>query len=262
MTRTVLALKFGRFEPRPARQCFARDPGLAKDIEMAFFFWVICGRSPVVVDCGFDRRAKVEAGRILCDEPGRLLAEIGLDPADVETLLLTHLHYDHAGCLDLFPKARVFVHAAELEWCGGPAMADASAARHYRREHLESIFAMRSTNRVETIDDARDLGDGLSLHHAPGHTPGLMVVRIDDRDGPLVLASDAVHLDANLEQRNPFPDGSDPQAHPAVFDKLMQLSGGRPERVVPGHDPAAMNRFSPSRESAKAWVLSGGPETL
>jgi glyoxylase-like metal-dependent hydrolase (beta-lactamase superfamily II) len=96
--------------------------------------------------------------------------------------------------------------------------------------------------RVSFYDGDVSIAPGISLHLIGGHTAGLQVVRVATRRGWLVLASDASHFYANMEQARPFP---------IVWSVAQMLDGYRrmreladtPGHIVPGHDPLVMQRY-------------------
>src|ERR1700761_4064640 len=81
-------------------------------IFMDYFFWVLeprhdPGAPPIVVDCGFDPVRGERMGRRCLCAPAEALARLGIDPAGVSLLIVSHIHYDHVGNLHLFPNARM-----------------------------------------------------------------------------------------------------------------------------------------------------------
>src|SRR2546423_11238393 len=96
---------------RTARENFiAGDPHDESPMPMDYFVWaVICGDRVFVIDTGFDEAMAKKRGREFLHSPGEGLKAIGIDPARVEDVILTHMHYDHSGNHDLFPKARYHV---------------------------------------------------------------------------------------------------------------------------------------------------------
>jgi glyoxylase-like metal-dependent hydrolase (beta-lactamase superfamily II) len=82
---------------------------------MDYFFYVLRGDGrTIVVDCGFDPVAGARRGRTCLTEPVEALRLLGIEPAEVETMLISHLHYDHIGNLGAFTKARFLVPEREL----------------------------------------------------------------------------------------------------------------------------------------------------
>ena len=140
------------------------------------------------------RYGVVESEHVLLRE----LAALGLSDADVDVVVLSHLHFDHAGGLLaawsedeeprlLFPNATFVVGREALE----------RARRPHARDRASFIPALpdllEQSGRLEIVDGERSgtLGDGYRLHYSHGHTPGLMMAEVDrGADGPLVFVGD------------------------------------------------------------------------
>jgi glyoxylase-like metal-dependent hydrolase (beta-lactamase superfamily II) len=87
-----------------------------------------------------------------------------------------------------------------------------------------------------------------------GHTNGLQVVRVRTRRGWVVLASDATHLYANLEQARPYPIVYNVGDMLEGFETVKRLAES-PAHIVPGHDPLVMTRYPAPNEALKGWVV-------
>jgi N-acyl homoserine lactone hydrolase len=165
----------------------------------------------------------------------RLEMDAGIDEqVDLDTVtkvVLTHLHFDHAGGLALLPpKLPVFVQRREWEAAHDRA---AIARNFYLPRDYETIAA-----RVITIDGDHDLlGDGsVRLLLTPGHTPGHQSVQVGER---LVIGADVTHFASGLDDHR-FPIfGDDPDAQRASAQRLRALRDAGAD-VRPGHDPAVL----------------------
>jgi len=148
----------------------------------------------VVVDAGAERGAV--AGRTVPDggpEPIREgLAERGFSPADVDYLVLTHLHHDHAANVDLFPGSDLLVQRSEL-----------AVARdhlpHMRRAYVEAHAAATEDADPTLVDGEYRLHEGIELLHTPGHTEGMQSVVVETAAGPHALVGDLVYCRQNLD---------------------------------------------------------------
>ena len=108
--------------------------------------------------------------------------------------------------------------------------------------------------RVRFHDGWSDIAPGLSVHHVGGHTNGLQVVRVRTRRGWLVLASDASHFYANMDQERPFPivyNLGDMLAGYRTLDALAESH----EHVIPGHDPLVLQRYPAAAKGLEGWVV-------
>lgn len=127
------------------------------------------------------------------------LAEIGISPVDVDVIVLSHLHFDHAGgLLDawapgktpslVFPNATYVVGAEAWQRAIQPHARD-------RASFIPGLTdLLAGTDRLELAadDTSSALGDGFRFHRSSGHTPGLLLTEIEMPDGPVVFAADLI----------------------------------------------------------------------
>ena len=130
---------------------------------------------------------------------------IGIDPAKVEDVIISHMHYDHCGNHTLFPNARYHLQESEMAYCTGRCMCHRRMRYPFDPEDVVRDGAPGVRRARAVPRRHRRAGAGLTVHHVGGHTMGLQVVRVWTRRGWVVLASDASHLYANMEQGRPFP---------------------------------------------------------
>ncbi len=134
------------------------------------------------------------------------LKAIGIDPVTVGDVILSHMHYDHAGNLPLFPKARFHIQDAEMEYVTGRSMCHAALRGAFEADHAAQMVHNVFDGRVEFHDGVSELAPGITLHKVGGHTKGLQVTRVKTRRGWVVLA---VGCGASLRQYGacpPIPD--------------------------------------------------------
>ena len=125
------------------------------------------------------------------------LAGLGVSPGDVDDVVLTHVHSDHtgwnttpssAGWVPRFSNARYHLHEADVAWIRG------STDQEDVREFAEAIAPLESAGQLDTSIEDRDLSPGLSLRHAPGHTPGHRCVLVDTGGERVLFAGDLLHF--------------------------------------------------------------------
>lgn len=209
-----------------------------------YIFWIIEGNGRlIVVDTCFNQEASERRGRRMLRPVERHLADLGIAAEDVTDVIMTHLHWDHAGNIGLFPNARFHVQADELAFCTGRAMLHRGVSKIYNREDVQAFLVPLFEGRVALLKGDAILFPGISVSKVGGHTPGSMTVNINTQRGHIVLASDAAHFYANFANKSPFPIlDSFPQALEA-FDIIHRLAGGSLAHVIPGHDPLIMSVF-------------------
>jgi glyoxylase-like metal-dependent hydrolase (beta-lactamase superfamily II) len=182
------------------------------------------------------------------------LAAIGIDAAAVEDVIVTHMHYDHAGNRGLFPKARYHLQDREMAYCTGRCMCHAPLSHPFDAEDVATMVRRVFDGRVQFHDGDASITPGLSLHLVGGHTNGLQAVRVRTAQGWLVLASDASHLYANMEQSRPFPVVYNVGDMLEGYRRLYSLADD-PALVVPGHDPEVLKRFRSPDPAQEGWIV-------
>lgn len=210
---------------------------------MDFFVWLL--RTPdhtILVDTGFNARTAASRNRELLRCPINALESLGVRPEHIRDVVITHLHYDHAGNLDKLPHARFHIQEAEMEYATGRCMCFGPLRHAYSVEDVVALVRNVYANRVVFHDGDGQVAPGVSLLKIGGHTKGLQSVRVHTRRGWIVLASDASHYYENMQEQRPFP---------IVYNVADMLSGyvrleeaaSSPEHIIPGHDPQVMARY-------------------
>lgn len=218
-----------------------------RPMPMDFFVWLVVGGGrTIVVDTGFDRAVAKRRGRdiVLPVEEG--LAALGATPDTVTDVILTHLHWDHAGNNDLFPNHRYHVQDKEMAFCTGRCMCHPFARRPFDVEDVTAMVRRIYAGNVRFHDPVSEVAPGVTLHWVGGHSQGMQVVRVKTARGHVVLASDAVHYYANMDQARPFPLVTDLAEMLDGFKACVSLATSR-AHVVPGHDPRVMREYPASR---------------
>ena len=245
-TYEVYALKYAERSARRPEHFIGGDPHDVP-MDMDYFVWAIVGDDGVwVVDTGFDAPDAERRRRTLVRSVSEALATIDLVAADVERVILTHLHYDHVGGFAQFPNAQFHLQDTEMSYATGRDMTHPAIAHAFTPDHIADLVHVVFEGRVSFHDGDAALAPGLSIHHVGGHTKGLQVVRVSTGIGWLVLASDASHYYENMQAGRPFP---------IVYDLGDMLDGHRrcvdlassPDYVVPGHDPMVLERYPTAR---------------
>lgn len=214
---------------------------------------IASGERLVLVDTGFPD-AYVEGavaagrgdgldafGRVVAigpaNRPEAQLALLGLAPADVTDLVVTHGDIDHVGAIDRFPQATLVLGRAERE-AGPPRyFGDARPLR------------WPAGDRIRLVDGDEALAPGVSLLLTPGHSPGHLSLLVRLREsGPVLLAADAISREHELET------GVNVGAHDVELARdsarrLVELAARERALLVYGHDPAQRTtlRWAPER---------------
>jgi glyoxylase-like metal-dependent hydrolase (beta-lactamase superfamily II) len=241
----VFALRYAHHD-RPAQQNFLMPVEDAHDaMPMDYFVWLLRGPDgrEVLVDTGFDEGTAARRGRTILRPVARCLAAIGTDAAAIRDVVISHLHYDHAGNLGQFPNATFHIQDREVAFATGRHVCTACIRAPFEVEDVVKLVRAVYAERVCFHDGEGEVAPGVTVHRVGGHSDGLQMVRVMTARGPLVLAVDAAHYYANMERRNPFPIVYDLGAMIQGWRRARQLAGGDDSLVIPGHDPLVRKRF-------------------
>jgi glyoxylase-like metal-dependent hydrolase (beta-lactamase superfamily II) len=244
----VFAIKYAERDAQRRDNFLFGDPHEGP-MPMDYYVWAIRGGGhSFVLDCGFTAEMAAIRKRRHLRCPVDALRLVGIDPDEVEDVIISHLHYDHAGNLTRFPKARFHLQEAELQFCCGRHMQREVMAHAYECEDVVDMVRLNFGGRVRFHDGMAELAPGLSIHGVGGHSPGMQFVRVHTARGWVVLASDTSHYYDNIRLRRPFPGLVDVAK---VFDAWDAISSAADsfDHIVPGHDPLVMKLYpSPSAE--------------
>ncbi len=265
MSRRVFAIRYAHREAVRSEHFYGPAPPDPHDAPMAmdYYVWAITGDDapPVVVDAGFRPETARRRGREIVADPIETLARIGVDAGTVRDVVLTHLHYDHSGHLGAFPNARFWVQDDELAFWTGRYAGRGAIGHTVEPPDIVELVRLNFERRVRFVDGDEELAPGITLHRVGGHAPGLQVVRVETAGGPLVLASDATHFYANLQEDRPFAIVHSLPGMYAAFDRVRALAGGDDDRIVPGHDPLVLERHPAAGPGLEGLAVEVTPGT-
>ncbi|NVN88331.1 MAG: N-acyl homoserine lactonase family protein [Rhodopseudomonas sp.] len=252
----IYALRYATMSPRtPQMNFLTPDPHETTAADLDYFVWLIRGAcGDILVDTGFNHAAAAARNRKLTLNPVEALAAFGVDAAAIRNVVITHLHYDHAGNLDRFPNARFHLQDREMSYATGRCMCNGVLRHPFSVEDVTLMVRHVYAERVTFHQGDGEVAPGVSLHRVGGHSDGLQVVRVATARGPVVLASDASHYYANMHRRNPFPIVYNVGEMCDGWDIAARLAG-HPDRVIPGHDPLVAEIYPRASAAVDAFAL-------
>ena len=252
-TYEVYAIKYAHHDRSAADNFIGSD---AHDIPMPldYFVWAIVGdERTVAVDTGFDLEMGAVRKRTMLRPPAEGLEAIGLDHEKIGDVIVSHMHYDHVGNHTLFPNATFHIQDREMAYCTGRCMCHDELRMAFEPGDVAAMVGRLFEGRLQFHDGASELAPGITVHHVGGHTNGLQVVRVRTRRGWIVLASDASHLYANIEQARPYPTVYNVGDMLEGFKAVRRLADSG-DHVIPGHDPLVLDRYPAPSEALEGWV--------
>ncbi|MDG4674897.1 N-acyl homoserine lactonase family protein [Shinella sp. 838] len=254
----VFAVKYADRNQRTRKDSFLFDERHDVAHAMDYFMWVLRrnGRT-ILVDTGYDEEEGARRARPIRMNPVEALKPLGIAPEAVDTVIVTHLHYDHAGGLRLFPNATIHIQAAEMAYATGPCMCHGVLQAPFTAMHVCEAVQRLYSGRMIFHDGDGEVAEGVTVHRIGGHSRGLQAVRVQTEVGWLCLASDASHYYENFISGEPFPIVVDLQDMLDGF-KLLRRLASAPALIVPGHDPLVRDYF-PSIFADHIFRLDRGP---
>ena len=250
----VYAIRYGHHDRKAAENYIGGDP---HDIiqPLAYFVWAITGPSGTfIVDTGFSEATGSRRGRQTIKPVGDGLAALGIDPDTVQDVIVTHLHYDHCGNHDLFPRARYHLQDVEMAYATGRCMCHHEIRIPFEADDVVTMVRKVFAGRVAFHDGDEDLAPEISVHHIGGHSKGLQCVRVRTQRGYVVLASDATHLYAHINEGRVFPVTYSVAETLEGYDTLKKLAES-PSHVIPGHDPRVLLEYPAARPGLENWIV-------
>ena len=191
----------------------------------------------VLFDTGFSPRAV--PGLLRTDPLARFedadllvhrLDALGLAPDDVDMVVLSHLHYDHAGGAQLFPESQLVVQQDEYSFANYPSAF--FAPLYYKRNFDLPGYKWR------LLEGDAELAPGITVLRTDGHTPGHQSLLVElPETGPVILAGDCCYWQENIDRELPPGVVWDPSRAAHSIKRLKTLARLVRGRIFPSHDP-------------------------
>jgi glyoxylase-like metal-dependent hydrolase (beta-lactamase superfamily II) len=241
----VFAVRFATISNfRVASLIAGADP--ARRLDIAMMIWVakgIDGRI-AVIDTGFHRDQYFRQFAVRdYVKPSDAISPLGIKPEDVTDILLTHMHWDHAGGIDLFPNARVWIQKDEYDYYTGTAWQAPTTHGGIDAEDVLAIVKRNTQGKVSFVQGDDDTSmSGVTFGIGGKHTWQSQFVAVHTPKHDVVLASDNMYLYENLEARKPISQTLDALSNLRTQDRMKSIAT-EPRLLIPGHDPAVFDRF-------------------
>ncbi len=213
-----------------------------KTIQVPYYFWYLEGNGHrILVDVGFE----IEEGRTV--DPGltqeeswrplNRLAQLGVDPESIDTVIFTHAHYDHlSSCANYYPNATFYLQNKEMRYALNPTHP------WFNRFYIVPMCVKLNTElrqRLRLMDGEAEILPDLRVIRTGGHTPGHQCVIFKSEFGKTALAVDIGFMYRNLEEDIPVGLHCNIEE---VFLGMARLRG-ECDLVLPGHDPLLEKQY-------------------
>ncbi len=222
--------------------------GAARDrtLDLAMAFWVLKGPGAkvILIDAGF-YRPEIRKRNDVADytRPDEALGKLGIKPEAVTDVVITHMHWDHADGVDLFPKAQIWIQKDEFNNSAGAPRKEAANDDGNLPAHYQALAKLKKDGRVHLVDgDAKEIAPGVTVYTGGKHTVGSQYVGVNTKAGMMVIASDNVYLYENLDKHVAIAQTVDAKSNLAAQDRMKKLAS-KVSLIIPSHDPEVFDRF-------------------
>jgi glyoxylase-like metal-dependent hydrolase (beta-lactamase superfamily II) len=240
----IFAIRYATLPGFPVSELvMGADP--ARKLDIAMMIWLVRGNGRnILVDSGFyhDRFFKDWQVKDFT-KPSDTLGRVGLKPEEITDVIITHMHWDHADGMDLFPNARIWIQKDELEYYAGEAWQSQTTHGGIDQENVLTLVRLNTQGRVSLVNgDAQQIIPGVTCYTGGKHTYQSQYVGVQTSAGTIVLASDNMYLYENLERHLPIAATLDAASNLRAQDRMKEIAA-RPALIVPGHDPTVFAKF-------------------
>jgi glyoxylase-like metal-dependent hydrolase (beta-lactamase superfamily II) len=216
-----------------------------RKLDIAMLVWVVRGGGHVVLfDSGFYRQKFLQEWKPRnFVSPAQAVRRLGIEPADVTEVIISHAHWDHVDGADLFPRATVFIQKDEYQYYTGVAWQKEETHGGIDADDMQALLKANTAGRLRFVDgDDQEVLPGIRCYVGAKHTFQSQYCTVQTRSGTVVLASDNMYLYENLEKHAAIAQTLDAAANLRAQDRMKNLAS-RSDLIVPGHDPAQLRRF-------------------
>jgi glyoxylase-like metal-dependent hydrolase (beta-lactamase superfamily II) len=219
------------------------DP--SRKLDIAMMVWLVRGEGRnILVDAGFYREQFFKQWKSIKDfqKPSEALARVGLKPEDISDVIITHMHWDHADGMDLFPKAKIWIQKDEYAYYTGDAWHGTKTHGGIDPDDVLAIVKLNMDGRVQMVNGDQEILPGIACYIGGKHTYQSQYISVSTAKGKVVLASDNMYLYENLERHVPIAATLDPDSNLRAQERMKQIASDS-RLIIPGHDPAVFSKF-------------------
>ena len=221
--------------------------GFKKDCRMAlenYYIWCIRGAGETVV-VGTGVTPQMAAARELDGyvNPVDVMARIDVTADDVRHVIITHMHFDHAGGASLFPQATFYIQQDEYRFWREDPVASRPPFKHVSDAAATGYLALlEGTDRLVLLKGDRQILPGIQCVLSPGHTVGLQTVTVNTARGTAIVGSDCAHVFRNYQEDWPSALIVDLVGWMKSYEKLREMISS-PDLLYPGHDRLMLDNY-------------------
>jgi glyoxylase-like metal-dependent hydrolase (beta-lactamase superfamily II) len=242
----VFAIRYATLVGYPVSQLVA-GADTSRKMDLAMIVWLVRGNGRnILVDSGFYRDKFFHDDKFHITDfvkPSDALMGLGLKPEDVTDLVITHMHWDHADGVDLFPKARIWIQKDEYNYYSGEAWSLSTTHTGIDPDDVLALVKLDLAGRVSLVPgDNQEIVPGVICYTGGRHTYASQYVSVNTAKGVVVLASDNVYVEENLQKHVPIAATLDAGSNLRAQDRMRKIASNS-RFIITGHDPAVFSEF-------------------
>lgn len=255
-TYEVFAIKYATREAIAHQHFYgSADPHENYTMPMDYFMWVAkSDEYTVVIDAGFNEEVALKRNRSFLRCPIKTLEKIGVHAEEVSYVIITHMHYDHIGNLEKFPKATYVLQEKEISFWTGKHVSHPEFKHLVEVDDVLHLVKENFEGRILFLSGNMEILPGITVYEAGGHSAGLQFVKVQTKTGNVILTSDVSHFYKNIDEVRPFSVVHNLASMYDAFDLVRSVSDSS-SIIVPGHDPEVMKRFTPASSELEGIIV-------
>ena len=245
-TYEVYALSYGVYPNFPVSGLLS-GADKSRRVDLQMMIWLLKGSNGknILVDTGCYHENVVKGKGIQnLIKPSDAIAKLGVAATDITDVIISHMHWDHADGMDLFPNAKIWIQKDEYGYYTGTAWRAGGKHGGIEPDDVLTLVKLNMAGHVNLVDgDNVEIIDGIKVYTGGRHTYASQYVGVRTSGGTVVIASDNMYLYENLEKHAPIAQTFDFESNLKAQDRMTQIAS-RPDLIVPGHDPAVFVKFT------------------
>jgi glyoxylase-like metal-dependent hydrolase (beta-lactamase superfamily II) len=204
----------------------------------SYYIWCIKGDGEsVIVDTGVSPELAEERGLAGYVNPAVILSRIHVKADEIKHVILTHMHWDHAGGVSLFPKATFYMQEEEYRFWMHDKVAERPPLKPFIEKKSKAYLAsLEGSQRLVLLKGNREIVPGIECFLAQGHSIALQAVAVKTAKGTAIIGSDCAHTFRNYREDWPSSFIFDLVACMKTYDRLRTRASSL-DLIFPGHDP-------------------------
>jgi glyoxylase-like metal-dependent hydrolase (beta-lactamase superfamily II) len=174
------------------------------------------------------------------------LQQLGVRPEQIETIGISHYHFDHTGQAASFPKAKLVIGKGDFDALKGATVPGGGDASHLKHWLSGGGKVVEATGDVDLFEDGRVI-----MLDMPGHTPGHNSLLVKLASGNVLLTGDLYHFTEQVAIRGVPPFNTDRADTLASMDRFERIAKNLKAKVIIQHEPSDVAKLPPFPQAAR-----------